>query len=184
MKREAKWLAVIKYIVLMMLLAVIFFCGRGTALSQKEPSTPAPPVFSENTDEEEALEVAEHYLEAAPYSEEGLTQALVEYEHFEKNTASEAVKNTDTDWQEQAKKAVELHLNSDGITEKQLREYMKRDKFTDEQTEEAITAVDPDWQEQANMKKEALLMGGVDEENINAVLLSQGFAPEYIRNLD
>ena len=174
-----------KAVLALCLIAVAFICGRGSVLfKETETDSYADTVpVEENANVEEATEVAKRYLEAAPYSKDGLRDTLQENEYFTESAASEAVNNLDTDWQKQAELSIERHLNADGISEKKLREYMEAEKFTPEQIDSAIEAVSPDWQQQAQMKKEALSAAGVESVNIPATLLSLGFRPQDVKDL-
>ena len=165
-----KWL---KVVAVVLVIGIAFIFGRTTA---PEPLTEYPEI----SDKEEIRQVADKYLSSAAYSKDGLIQALIDYEHFDKVTTKDIVSELDVDWQKQAEKELNQYLNSSGFSESQIREYLLRDLYTEAQIDKAIETVNPDWKEQARMCAENLKSSGVNKANITATLLARGFTLEQI----
>lgn len=176
----------VKLIICALVALLAFCCGqmsvRPPAIYDSAPSMDE--TFPESSDTEAARDIARRYLACGAYSKEGLISALVAYEHFSDKAAREAVGSLDIDWQEQAEKEVNAYLHMDGVSEKKLREYMKRDLFTKKQTDIAIKRTAPDWKDQARRKAETLKEAGVGSISIKTSLLSAGFTEHDIEGLD
>lgn len=166
----------IRSLLLIDFLIIAFLCGSLTALTYSY-NNPKPTVYEyeEISDKEKISEVAQNYLEASPWSEEGLIEALHKYEHFELSATRSVIENMDVDWQEQAEREVTAYLHMSGNSEKKIREYLRRDLFTDSQIDQAIANIDPDWKEQARKKASSLLSAGYKKESIASELQAQGF---------
>ena len=70
------------------------------------------------------------------------------------------------------------YLKMTGNSEKQIREYLKRDLFTEDQIDKAIEKAEPDWHEQAVRCADYLKMSGADDISIRLMLLERGFKEE------
>jgi len=150
-----------------------FFIGRMTS-----DKTPVTHVYADSADPEKAAEIAENYLAAAPYSEKGLVETLMEYELFPEKTAKDAVASLDADWDSQAIREIKEYLLINGISQEELTEYMTRDQYTKAQIRLAIDACDPDWNEQALAEAKKLTSMGVKTPQLGSTLLKHGFTEE------
>ena len=65
-----------------------------------------------------------------------------------------------------------------GNSEKQIREHLERDLFTEEQIDRAIEKADPDWHEQAERCADFLKRSGAEDSSLRPLLLERGFRPE------
>lgn len=147
---------------------ISFFTGRLTAAEQEAEYPPG-------TDPADIYITAQNYLTAGNYSEEGLIMALKEYEHFDESQTRKVVGKMDIEWQAEADEEVRAYLDMTGNSEKQVREYLRRDLFTDEQIDEAIDKADPDWHEQALRCADFLRQSGANDAEIRMLLLDRGF---------
>lgn len=172
----------IQNILITELILLAFFMGIFVAMVT-HPELSYPEAKTEiAADEGQIKEVAESYLKVAAYSKKGLVEALCEYEHLDRAAVEFVIGTLGTDWQKQADREVQEYLLMDGNSEKRIRDFMKRDLFTEEQIDKAISAADPDWEEQAKMRADILRAAGAGDANIKAELLNRGFTDDQVRN--
>ena len=167
-----KW---IRVVIVIIVIGIAFSAGRYTA---PEDITE----YTEIQNEKEITKLANQYLIAAPYSEKGLVETLVKYEHCDEDTAIRVVKKKDVDWQEQANRELNKLLNSSGYSEKQVREYLARDLYSEQQIDTAMAQISPDWSEQAKKCMQALKNSGVQDFYMTGTLLTRGFTLEQIKD--
>ena len=153
--------------------SISFFAGR-LAAPEREAK------YGAGKDPAEIYVTAQSYLDAGYYSEEGLIRALNEYEHFDKTETRKVVEGLDIEWQTEADEELAAYLKMTGNSEKQIREFMSRDLFTDEQIDEAIKRADTDWHEQAEKCTEYLRQSGAKDAEIRLLLLERGFREEEL----
>lgn len=153
-----------------------FFIGRMTS-----DKTPVQHVYADAVDPDKAAEIAENYLAAAPYSERGLVETLIEYELFPEKTAKETVAALGADWDAQAIREVKEYLLINGISKAELTEYMTRDRYTKSQINMAIDVCGHDFKEQALAEARKLTAMGVKESRLEATILKHGFTEEEAR---
>lgn len=102
---------------------------------------------------EDALEVAEHYLSAFPCSRESLIEQLNERDIFTYESAVYAADNCGVDWNEQAVKTAKNYLFLKPHSYNQLLEALTSiEKFTYDQAIYGINNCEVDWNEQAKRR--------------------------------
>ena len=116
------------------------------------------PIFgSENS---QAVMRAKSYIEAIPFSRDGLIRQL-EFHGYSHDDAKYAADNCGADWNEQAVKKAESYLQSIAFSEKGLINQLEStaEGFTHEQAVYALEVVGPniDWKQQAVKKAESYL---------------------------
>jgi len=162
----------VKSILLIEFLFIAFICGR-FSIQDNQP-------WKMNTNEKQIGALANHYIESSSYSKQGLINTLCEYEHTDRSTAEAVVDDMNVDWQKEANEEIDAYLRMSGFTEGELREYLKRDLFSEKQITKALVTNDIDWSEQAKRRAETLAEAGVSEQNIPAHLKTQGFRSDDI----
>ena len=84
------------------------------------------------TGQSNALKAAKRYLDALPFSYEGLVKQL-EFEKYTHEDAVFAVDHSGADWNEQAAKKAESYLQSGAFSRDRLIDQLEFDGFTHEQ---------------------------------------------------
>lgn len=89
---------------------------------------------------ENAVRMAESYLDSAPFSKKGLI-AQLEYEGFSNAEAKRAVASISVDWNEQAADTARSYLDTSAFSRSGLLDQLLFEGFTREQAEHGLTAV-------------------------------------------
>lgn len=112
------------------------------------PEASAEPGSTITTAQSNALRAAKNYLNAMPFSHDGLVKQL-EYESYSHDDAVYAADNCGADWSEQALKSAQNYLNATAFSYAGLIKQLEYDGFTAEQAAYGAEKCNADWNEQA-----------------------------------
>lgn len=103
-----------------------------------------------------ALSQAESYLQAMPFSRNGLVEQL-EYEGYSHDDAVFAVSNCGADWSEQALLKAISYLDVMSFSQEGLVDQLLHEGFSEEQARYGVKNCGADWDEQAALKAQSYL---------------------------
>ena len=106
----------------------------------EEPAVEEPAEPEMTTDQEQAVETAQSYLDTGSFSRKGLIEQL-RFEGFSKAEATFAVDYIDPNWNAQAEQTAQNYLDTGGFSRKGLIGQLVFEGFTRSQAEHGVNAV-------------------------------------------
>ena len=126
-----------KKIAIILLMAVLSVC-----------STPGNNVLAETSSQKEAATATSDYLNTMAFSKSGLTEMLT-YEGYSKTDIDYAIKQSNIDWNQQAKKSAIAYIKSMPFSKKGLTSQLRYDGFTKAQAKYGVKKCKANWKKQA-----------------------------------